>query len=115
LSADNYLAANATYVNQVLDLPDVTYFMPNSASALAVAQQLAKNSSAAELEANFQYYVVPEFAAYSSMLTNGMKLKTQQGTDLTVTLQDGDIYINSAKILISDLIVSNGVGHVLDE
>lgn len=115
MNVDGYLAASATYVNQVLDLPDVTYFMPNSASALADATQLATNSSAADLEANFQYYVVPGFAAYSSKLTNGMKLKTQQGTDLTVTLQDGDIYINSAKIIISDLIVSNGVGHVLDK
>jgi uncharacterized surface protein with fasciclin (FAS1) repeats len=114
LNVDNYLSASATYVNQVLDVPDVTYFMPNSASALADATQLAKNSSAADLEANFQYYIVQGFAAYSSTLTNGTKLKTQQGTDLTVTIQDGNTYINSAKIIISDLIVSNGVGHVLD-
>jgi len=42
-------------------------------------------------------------------------LKTQQGTDLTITLQDGDIYVNSAKVIKPDLIVANGVVHVIDK
>lgn len=115
LNVDGYLSSSATYVNQILEVPDVTYFIPNSAAALAGATQLAQNSSAADLEAMFQYYVVPGFVGYSPLLKNGMSLKTQQGTDLTVTIQDGDMYINAAKVIVTDLMVANGVAHVIDK
>jgi len=115
LNVDNYLSASATYVNQILEVPDVTYFIPNSAEALAGATALAQNSSAADLEEIFQYYIVPGSVNYSPMLKNGMTLKTQQGTDLTITVQDGDTYVNAAKIIESNLIVANGVVHVIDK
>jgi uncharacterized surface protein with fasciclin (FAS1) repeats len=115
LNADGYLSSSATYVNQVLDLHDVTYFIPNSAAALAGATQLAQNSSAADLEAVFEYHIVPGSVNYSPMLKNGMSLKTQQGTNLQITIQDGDMYVNAAKVIASDLMVANGVVHVLDK
>lgn len=102
-------------MNAVIEQTDVTYFIPNSAEALAGATALAQNSSAADLEADFQYYVVPGFVGYSTLLKNGMNLKSQQGADLTVTIQDGDIYINAAKVIASDLLVANGVVHVIDK
>lgn len=101
-------------MNQVLEVPDVTFFIPNSAAALANATQLASNSSQ-EMEAIFQYHVVPGFVGYSTRLTNGMSLKTSEGSNLTVTIQDGDMYINAAKVIESDLIIANGVMHVIDE
>jgi uncharacterized surface protein with fasciclin (FAS1) repeats len=115
LNADGYLSSSATYVNQVLDLHDVTYFIPNSAAALAGATQLAQNSSAADLEAVFEYHIVPGSVNYSPMLKNGMSLKTQQGTNLQITIQGGDMYVNAAKVIASDLMVANGVVHVLDK
>lgn len=114
LNAGGYLSAANTYVNGVLDLPDVTYFIPNSAAALANATQLAQNSSPAQLQALFEYHVVPGFVAYSSLLKNGMQLKTAQGSNVTVTIQDGETYINAAKVIAVDYIVANGVFHVLD-
>ncbi len=101
-------------MNQALELSDVTYFVPNSVAALASATQLAQNSSAAELEAVFQYHLVPNFVGYSTLLKNGMSLKTAQGSNLTVTIQDGEVYINSAQVIASDLLVANGVVHVID-
>lgn len=103
------------YVNDILAVPDVTYFLPNSAQALADATALSHNSSAQELKEIFEYHVVPGFVAYSPMLTNGMSLKTAQGQNITVTVQDGNTYINAAKIIASDYIVTNGVFHVLEE
>ncbi len=93
----------------------MTYFIPNSAEALAGATALAQNSSAADLEEMFQYYIVPGSVNYSPMLKNGMTLKTQQGTDLTITVQDGGTYVNAVKIIESNLIVANGVVHVIDK
>lgn len=114
LNAGGFLNAADTYVNSVLEISDVTFFIPNSAQALANATALAKSSTPAQQQALFEYHVIPGFVAYSPLLTNGMQLKTAQGTNVTVTIQDGDTYINAAKITSFDYIVANGVVHVLD-
>jgi uncharacterized surface protein with fasciclin (FAS1) repeats len=110
-----YLNSNALYVNEVLEIPNVTFFIPNSAAALANATQFAQNATAADLQALFQYHIVPDFVGYSTLLKTGMSLKTMQGTNLTITIQDGEIFVNSAKVIESDFIVANGVMHVIDK
>lgn len=116
LNTAGYLNADkADYVDGILRIPDVTYFIPNSAAALGNATIQAANSTAEEMKAVFQYHVVPGFVGYSSALKDGMRLKTQEGSSLTITIQDGDMYVNSAKIIASDYIVANGVIHVIDE
>ncbi|TAQ85349.1 hypothetical protein B7494_g6316 [Chlorociboria aeruginascens] len=114
LNLGGFLNTNAVYVNEVLELPDVTYFLPNTAEALGNFTNIARNSSATALQAAFQYHIVPDFVGYSSLLTNGLSLKTAQGSNVTVTIQDGDMFINSAKVIASDYLVANGVVHVLD-
>lgn len=44
----------------------------------------------------------------------GQKLQTLGGVDLMVTLKEGDIYINDARILAKDRQGSNGVLHCID-
>ncbi|RDW89774.1 hypothetical protein BP6252_01806 [Coleophoma cylindrospora] len=115
LNVGQYLSsANAGYVNAILDVPDVTYFIPNSASALAKTTELSRNSTPADLQALFQYHVVPGFVEYSPFLENGMTLATAQGTNVTITIQDGQTYVNAARIINSDYMVANGVMHVID-
>jgi uncharacterized surface protein with fasciclin (FAS1) repeats len=115
LNIAGYLnAVNMDYVNGVLEVPDITYFIPNSASALANATGLSKDSSAEELKAIFEYHVVPNFVAYSPLLQDGTILETQQGDNITITVQDGEIFVNAARIVASDYIVANGVVHVID-
>lgn len=59
------------------------------------------------------YHVVPgEYT--SASLTDGMKLTTVQGQELTVSMKDGQWWINDAMVTISDVISSNGVTHVID-
>jgi uncharacterized surface protein with fasciclin (FAS1) repeats len=115
LNNGGYLNMANTYVNNVLLLPDVTFFIPNSAIALANATKLSQTSTQAEQQAVFEYHVVPSMVAYSPQLQNGLSLKTAQGTNLTITVQDGDTYVNAAKIIAFDYIVANGVVHVIDE
>lgn len=115
LTNGGFLNTANTYVNAVLDLTDVTYFIPNSAAALANATALSAKSTPAEQQALFEYHVVPGFVGYSTLLTNGTKLKTQTGENVTITIQDGDTYVNAAKIIAFDYIVANGVFHVLDK
>ena len=117
LNVGGYLnTANAGYVNGVTEDADVTYFVPNSAVALANATAaLQANNSAAGVQDLFEYHIVPNFVGYSPLLKNGMVLKTLQGGDITITLQGGDIYVNAAKVTTTDWIVANGVIHVIDE
>jgi len=67
------------------------------------------------LQALFQYHIVPNFLGYSPVLTNGTSLKTAQGDNLTITIQNGDMFVNAAKVITMDLIVANGVVHVIDK
>jgi uncharacterized surface protein with fasciclin (FAS1) repeats len=116
LSLGGYLnSENVGYVNGVLEIPDVTFFIPNSKEALANATELISNSTAEELQALFQYHVVPGFVGYSPLLKDGMLLKTAQGEDVNITIQDDDLYVNAAKVIATDYIVANGVVHVLEE
>jgi uncharacterized surface protein with fasciclin (FAS1) repeats len=59
------------------------------------------------------YHVVPgEYP--SSALTDGMKLKTVQGEDITITIKDGKVYANEAMVTAADIQASNGIIHVID-
>ena len=61
-----------------------------------------------------EYACVHGQVAYSSLLTDGKRLQTVLGKDLTITVQNGSIYVNAAKIVDPDYLLSNGVFHVLD-
>jgi Fasciclin domain len=52
--------------------------------------------------------------AYSSLLTDGKTLQTVIGSDVTITVRNGSIYVNAAKVVDPDYLLSNGVLHVLD-
>ena len=52
--------------------------------------------------------------AYSSLLTDGKTLQTVLGSDVAITVRNGSIYVNAAKIVDPDYLLSNGVLHILD-
>lgn len=55
------------------------------------------------------------YVGYSTLLKDGMQLKTAQGKNMTVTVQDGEMFVNAAKVTATDYIVANGVVHVIDK
>jgi len=50
----------------------------------------------------------------SSGLTNRQTTTTLNGTDIKVTIGDNGIFINDAKVMVSDIVTDNGVVHVID-
>jgi hypothetical protein len=52
--------------------------------------------------------------AYSSLLTDGKTLQTVIGSDVAITVRNGSIYVNAAKVVDPDYLLSNGVLHILD-
>jgi uncharacterized surface protein with fasciclin (FAS1) repeats len=116
LNTGGYLsAADSDLVDATLNTADVTYFLPNTAEALAKFEALSQNESDIDKRSLFNYHILHNITAYSPDLTNGLSLKTLQGANVTITVQDGDTYVNAAKIISSDWLIGNGVIHVLDE
>ena len=59
------------------------------------------------------YHVVGA-KAMSSGLSNGQKVVTVQGQEVTVTINDDGVFINNAKVTVADIEAENGVVHVID-
>lgn len=59
------------------------------------------------------YHVVGA-KALSTDLSDGQMITTLEGTDVTVTLSEGNVFINEAQVTIADLEADNGVVHVID-
>jgi len=60
-------------------------------------------------------HMISNFVGYLPSLSNGTTYTSQSGTTFTVIIQGSDYYINNAKILTSNVIVDNGVAHVVDQ
>ncbi len=74
---------------------------------------LLKPEMKKDLTGVLTYHVVPG-ALKAADLKDGMKLKTVQGQELTVSVKDGKVMINGANVTIPDVVSSNGVTHVID-
>lgn len=59
------------------------------------------------------YHVLPELV-YSTGLTNGTVLKTKNGVSITARQAGNNRYINSAQLLQTDIMIANGVIHLID-
>ena len=99
-----------------------TVFAPTNAAfgklPAGTVDTLVKPESKATLTKILTYHVVPGKLAASD-LTDGKKLKTAEGEQLTVKHQDGKVWIVDAKggtsmVTISNVNQSNGVIHVVD-
>jgi len=103
----------ANLADAVDTMMDATFFVPDNSAFQAIGSALA-TSSPQELARILQYHVVNGTVGYSSMLTNGSTLTTLDGIPVTITIQDGEIFVNSARVVTQDVLVANGVMHVID-
>ena len=76
-------------------------------------ENLLKPENKGKLTSVLTYHVVPG-KVYSKDLKNGMKAKTAQGSEVTITLKDGKAMVNNATVTTADIEASNGVVHVID-
>jgi uncharacterized surface protein with fasciclin (FAS1) repeats len=76
-------------------------------------ENLLKPENKAQLVAVLTYHVVPG-KVMSSDLKDGMKAKTAQGGEVTISLKGGKAMVNDATVTAADIEASNGVVHVID-
>lgn len=93
---------------------NLTAFIPNNAAFQAIGSALA-NVSMTELSGILAYHIVPDVVGYSTELVNGTKLTTASNGNLTITIDGGNVFVNSAKVIIPNVLVKEGVIHVIDK
>lgn len=93
---------------------DLTIFAPSNSAFQDIASALPSNSSAMDVIANLlTYHVVNGTVAYSADLAN-QTLTTLGGSNVTITVVDGGIYVNGAQVVNPDVLYAGGVVHVID-
>lgn len=109
-------ALEATGLDATLGSGEYTVFAPTDAAfneLLATtgltADQLLQ---AKELSQILQYHVVSGLVE-SGDITNGQRATTVQGQPVTFEVKDGSVYVNGAKVTITDIPASNGVIHAI--
>ncbi|KAK4987995.1 hypothetical protein LTR50_004214 [Elasticomyces elasticus] len=103
---------SAKLVDTVDNLRDVTIFAPSNNAFGAIGSALP-NLTTSQLTSILTYHVVQGTVGYSSLLRN-TTLKTVNGGNVSITVEGGNVFVNSARVIIPDVLVSNGVVHVID-
>ena len=100
---------------------DVTVFIPNNQAFASIASAVG-NMTSADLASVTKYHVVqgawPNFYLGTNGWTFGLttSLTTLNGKNVTITMgSDGTTYVNSAQVVTPNLLVANGVVHVIDK
>ncbi|KAL8989522.1 MAG: hypothetical protein Q9169_008344 [Polycauliona sp. 2 TL-2023] len=113
LSAIAGALTSAELVEPVQSLSDVTIFAPNNSAFNAIGSALP-NLTMSQLASILSYHVVNGTVAYSTSLMDGMTVPALSGGDLRISIEEGSVFVNSAKVLIPDVLIANGVVHVID-
>jgi transforming growth factor-beta-induced protein len=66
-----------------------------------------------QLKSILLYHAV-EGKVYASDVVKLTSAKTVNGADVVVTVRNGQVYINNARVTVTDILTTNGVIHVID-
>ncbi|MBI1323450.1 fasciclin domain-containing protein [bacterium] len=78
-------------------------------------ESLLKPENKDKLVAILTYHVVPGAVKAEKVVTlDGKKVKTVQGSEASIAVKDGSVYVDKAKVVKTDIVTSNGVIHVID-
>ena len=75
-------------------------------------EDLLKAENKEKLVAILTYHVVPGKVRAADVKT--MKAKTVNGQELSIKVEDGNVTVDNAKVVKTDVAASNGVIHVID-
>jgi len=106
----------ATRQAQKLDFtPRVTVFIPSNDAFRAVGAITPSQASALLDGHTIVSDSLAKPVGYLPELQNGQVLRTEGGSSVTVSVRNGETFVGGAKILLSNIILPNGVAHVVDK
>lgn len=93
-----------------------TVFAPTDAAFALVPQPIidALLADPSGLLTYILTYHVVTSEALSTDLFDGMVITTLSGEDVTVSIANGNVFINQAQVTVADIITDNGIVHVID-
>ncbi|KAI1028738.1 hypothetical protein LB505_012108 [Fusarium chuoi] len=112
LSAVAGALTESKLVTNLTNEKNITVFAPSN-SAFANIGSVLSNLSESDLESILKYHVVNNTLGYSSTLKNGT-LTTSEGEKLNIVIHNGTVFVNEAKVIVPDVLIANGVVHVID-
>jgi len=97
-----------------LTTPDLTIFAPQNAAFQALGSAITSMSSS-DLAKIMNFHTLSNQVIYSTNFTNNTVFPTVEGGKLTFSRTGNNaIFINSAQLLAPDIMIGNGVLHVID-
>ncbi|KAL1612583.1 hypothetical protein SLS60_000812 [Paraconiothyrium brasiliense] len=103
----------ANLVDTIDSVADLTIFVPSNAAFTTAASAFA-NASIETLTSVLTYHAITGAVVFSSDITN-TTVKTINGNDLTLSVgADGTVYVDNAKVILPNIVLSNGVAHIID-
>ncbi|KAH8886833.1 Fasciclin-domain-containing protein [Thozetella sp. PMI_491] len=102
-------------VDAVNSLVDITIFAPSNLAFEAIGGGLG-SLQPQDLANILQYHVLTQPVRFSTDLLsqNQQSFLTLMGQNVTVRKENGQLFVNSARVVIADVLTSNGVVHVID-
>ncbi|KAM6535365.1 hypothetical protein FALCPG4_004937 [Fusarium falciforme] len=95
------------------EVKDITVFAPRDQAMEAIGGTLAK-MSLSQLAEVMGYHIVRGKVLVSTDLRNAKSLKTiSQGKRLQIRQIGNEMFVNSAKIISTDILISNGILHII--
>lgn len=92
---------------------DITFLVPNDLAFQAIGS-VVDSVDQATLAQVLEYHIIPDNIVFSPSITNA-SVASLQGNDLVFSvLPNGEIFVNGAKVLFANVILSNGVAHIID-
>lgn len=98
------------------EFASLSLFAPTDAAFASLPQEIIDtilNSELEEVATILGYHVAP-VPLSSDQLTDGLVFKSITGADLRVTRANNDIFINDSRIILADILASNGIVHVVE-
>ena len=93
-----------------------TVFAPTDAAFAELDEEYLENlvnNDTATLTKILTYHVLSG-KVMSTDLSDGMRTETVQGKYITITIEDGKVYVDDAMVTTTDIECNNGVIHIID-
>ena len=117
LVADGYTGAVGAFRQAAIEEPlnnaaDMTLFVPNNDAFNAIGSAI-NTMTLEQLTTVLNYHVVQGQVLYSQMIAAGTQ-RTAEGASLNFRIENGMLFVNSARVIATDILIANGVVHILD-
>ncbi|KAJ1653022.1 hypothetical protein IWQ61_006769 [Dispira simplex] len=99
--------------DQIDDLNSITAFIPNNAAISNLDFSLYSQD---DLRRTLRFHIVRDSVLYSPYIRDTQQLRTLEGGSVIVNRSNDDIiYVNNVRVIRSDILIKNGVIHIIDQ